>query len=131
MVLIKDKIDTLISKINWKVGKFSFLPIVFGLVMASLDVVMMFACKFIHLGSIPYSVGLTIATLAYSLQPYIFIKAMNYGNMTATNLIWNLSSDVIVTLSGIFVFSESIKGLRWLAILMSLVSLTLFAYTDD
>ena len=131
MVLIKDKIDTMISKINWKAGGFSFLPIVFGLVMASLDVVMMFVCKFVHLGSIPYGIGLAVATLAYSFQPYIFIKAMNYENMTATNLIWNLSSDVIVTLSGIFIFGESIKGLRWLAILMSLVSLTLFAYTDD
>jgi multidrug transporter EmrE-like cation transporter len=129
--MIKDFIDRWISKINWKVGTFSFLPIAFGLVMASLDIVMMFTCKFVQLGSIPYGVGLTLATLAYSLQPYLFVKSMNYENMTTTNLVWNLSSDVVVTLSGIFVFGESIKGLRWLAILMSLMSLTLFAYTDD
>lgn len=129
--MIKDFIDTWISKVNWKVGTFSLLPIAFGLVMASLDIVMMFACKLVQLGSISYGVGLTFATLAYSLQPYLFVKSMNYENMTATNLIWNLTSDVAVTLSGVFVFGESIKGLRWLAILMSLFSLTLFAYTDN
>ena len=129
--MIKDFIDTWISKINWKVGTFSLLPIAFGLVMASLDIVMMFTCKFVQLGAVPYGVGLTFATLAYSLQPYLFVKSMNYENMTTTNLVWNLSSDVVVTLSGSFVFGESIKGLRWLAILMSLVSLTLFAYTDN
>jgi multidrug transporter EmrE-like cation transporter len=50
--------------------------------------------------------------------------------MTVVNLIWNLMSNVIVTLMGVFWFGESIKGLRWVAIGMSLVSLTIFAYTD-
>lgn len=129
--MIKDFIDTLISKVNWKAGGFSFLPIAFGIVMALLDVVMMFTCKFVQLGSLAYGPGLVIATLAYSLQPYLFVKAMNYGNMTVTNLIWNLASDVIVTVSGVYVFQEKIHGLRWLAILMSLFALGLFAYTDN
>jgi multidrug transporter EmrE-like cation transporter len=51
--------------------------------------------------------------------------------MTVVNLIWNLMSDIIVTLSGVFLFGESIKGLRWLAIGMSVFSLCLLAYTDE
>jgi multidrug transporter EmrE-like cation transporter len=129
--MIKDGLDVLISKVNWKVGTFSFLPIAFGVGMALLDVVMMFTAKFVHTKTLSYPTGLTLATGVYALQPYLFMKAMNYENMTVTNLIWNLSSDVIVTLSGIFVFGESIKGLRWLAILMSVFSLGLFAYTDE
>jgi multidrug transporter EmrE-like cation transporter len=50
--------------------------------------------------------------------------------MTVVNLIWNLSSDVLVTLIGVFYFGETIKGLRWIAVCMALFSLGLFAYTD-
>jgi multidrug transporter EmrE-like cation transporter len=54
---------------------------------------------------------------------------MNYEGMAVLNLIWNLSSNFIITLAGVLVFKESIRGLRWLAILMSVFSLALFAYT--
>jgi multidrug transporter EmrE-like cation transporter len=99
--------------------------------MAAIDVVMMFTAKFVSLGSISYGMGLTIATLVYSVQPYLFIKATRLESMTVSNLIWNLTSDVLVTFSGVLVFKESIKGLRWVAIGMSMIALLLFAYTDD
>jgi multidrug transporter EmrE-like cation transporter len=51
--------------------------------------------------------------------------------MVVTNLVWNLSSNIIVTLQGVFIFGETIKGLRWVGIAMSLVSLALLAYTSD
>lgn len=127
----KDALDVFISKTNWKYGNFSILPIVFGLVMAAIDVVMMFTAKFVSLGSVSYGLGLTIATLVYSVQPYLFIKATRLESMTVSNLIWNLTSDVLVTFSGVMVFKESIKGLRWVAIGMSMIALLLFAYTDD
>lgn len=127
----KDAIDVFISKTNWKYGSFSILPIVFGLVMAVVDVLMMFTAKFVSLGSISYGLGLTIATLVYSVQPYLFIKATRLENMSVSNLIWNLTSNVLVTFSGVMVFKESIKGLRWVAIGMSMIAILLFAYTDD
>jgi multidrug transporter EmrE-like cation transporter len=131
MPQIKDLIDTaFITKVNWTWGSFSFLPIVFGVAMALVDVVMMFTAKFVHLGTIPYSIGLPVAMAAYSVQPYVFIKGMNYEGMAVMNLIWNLSSNVIITLAGVFLFKESIRGLRWVAILMSVFSLGLFAYTS-
>jgi len=127
----KDGIDVFISKTNWKYGSFSILPIVFGVVMAVVDVIMMFTAKFVSLGSISYGLGLTIATLVYSVQPYLFIKATRLENMSVSNLIWNLTSNVLVTFSGVMVFKESIKGLRWVAIGMSMIAILLFAYTDD
>lgn len=126
-----DLLDTFIKKTNWKYGGISTLPIAFGIVMATIDVIMMFTAKFVSLGSVTYGTGLIVATLVYSVQPYLFMKAMKVGNMTVTNLIWNLTSDVMVTLSGVLVFRESIKGLRWVAIGMSMVALFLFAYTDE
>ena len=46
------------------------------------------------------------------------------------NLVWNLSSDVLVTLMGVLWFGEKIQGARWIAVCMSLVALALFAYTS-
>ena len=127
---MKDYFDTMITSINWKFGNFSFLPIVFGITMAMFDVVMMSLAKLSKKGVISYGTALPLATLIYAVEPYIFFKSLNYESLTVMNLIWDLSSDIIVTLVGVFYFGESIKGLRWLAVLFSVFSLGLFAYTE-
>ena len=83
------------------------------------------------IGTLSREVGIPLSMGLYALEPLIFLKAMNYDGMVVTNLVWNLMSDVIVTLQGIFIFGESIKGLRWVGVLMSLFSLGLMAYTDS
>ena len=108
-----------------------FTPILFGVSMSVLDVIMMSLGKFAMKRKIGYGLALTIATLAYSLEPYLFFTALQYESLTAMNLIWDLSSDILVTLVGIFYFKESIKGLRWLAVLFAVFSIILFAYTHD
>ncbi len=125
-----DLFDTIVSKMDWKWGNFSMLPIFLGMMMASLDVVMMSLAKLSKTGRIAYSTALPSATLIYALEPYIFFKSMKYESLTTMNLIWDLSSDIIVTLVGVFYFKETIKGIRWLAVLFALFSLALFAYTD-
>ena len=126
-----DIFDNFITSINWKWGSFNMLPIWFGVVMALLDIIMMSSAKMIHTGSLSWNVGFPLSTGSYALQPFLFLKALSHSNMTVTNLIWNLASDILVTLQGVLIFGESIKGLRWLAIAMSLFSLGLFAYTDS
>ena len=128
---MKDFFDKLISSTNWKIGKFNSLPIFLGVLMASLDVIMMSLAKYTNKGKIPFGVGLTLGTLVYSIEPYIFFKSLNYESLLTMNLIWDLTSDLLVTLLGIFWFKESIKGLRWLAILFAIFSLGLFAYTEQ
>jgi multidrug transporter EmrE-like cation transporter len=131
MTKAKDFIDKWISTINWKVGNFNTLPIFFGSMMALIDIFMMSTIKMISQGSISSSWGTPMAVVLYALEPLIFLKALNYEGMVGINLIWNLASNVIVTLQGVLFFGESIKGLRWLAITMSICSLGLLAYTDE
>ena len=128
---MKDIFDTWVTSINWKIGKFSVLPIVFGFSMSILDVLMMGIAKMSNKGQIPVGTALPLATLAYSLEPFLFMKSLKYESLTVMNLIWDLTSDVLVTLMGVLYFKESIKGLRWLAVLFALFSLGLFAYTED
>ena len=130
MTVPKDFVDGVIKSVNWTVGKFDLLPIVFGIVMALIDISMMGTLKLVDQGKLAYAIGFPIATLLYAFEPYVFLKAMTNSNMVVTNLIWNLASNILVTLAGVFFFGESIKGLKWLAIAMSLFSLAIFAYSD-
>jgi multidrug transporter EmrE-like cation transporter len=130
MTVPKDFVDGIIKSVNWTVGKFDLLPIVFGIVMALIDISMMGTLKLVDQGKLAYAIGFPIATLLYAFEPYVFLKAMSNSNMVITNLIWNLASNILVTLAGVFFFGESIKGLKWLAIAMSLFSLAIFAYSD-
>ena len=127
---MKDFVDVLIKSVNWKAGKFDMLPIVFGAVMALIDITMMGTLKLVDQGKLAYAVGFPIATVLYAFEPYVFLKAMTHSNMVVTNLIWNLASNILVTLTGVFLFGESIKGLKWLAIGLSLFSLAIFAYSE-
>jgi multidrug transporter EmrE-like cation transporter len=127
---MKDFVDTFIQSVNWKLGSFDLLPILFGLVMALIDITMMGTLKFVDQGKLAYNIGFPIATLLYAFEPYVFLKAMAHSNMLTTNLIWNLASNILVTLAGVFFFKEKIKGLKWLAIGLSLFSLGIFAYSD-
>jgi multidrug transporter EmrE-like cation transporter len=128
MTVPKDFVDGIIKTVNWKVGNFDILPIVFGIVMALIDISMMGTLKLVDQGKLAYAIGFPIATLLYAFEPYVFLKAMSNSNMVITNLIWNLASNILVTLSGVFFFGESIQTPKWLAIGMSLVSLAIFAY---
>jgi len=128
---MKDFFDLWISSVNWKVGKFSVLPIVFGLAMAFIDVIMMSLAKYSSKGQISFGTALSLATLVYAIEPFLFFKSLKHESLTAMNLIWDLTSDVLVTVLGVFWFKESIKGLRWLAVLFAIFSLGLFAYTEQ
>jgi EamA domain-containing membrane protein RarD len=128
---MKDFVDTWIKTVNWKIGKINVLPTLFGLVMAFLDILMMSLAKLVKNKTISYSVALPLATTIYALEPYIFFKSLNYESMVVMNLLWDLTSDIMVTLVGIFWFGESIKGLRIFAFLFAIISIGLFAYTEE
>ena len=127
----EDVIDRFVKQVNWKIGKFNTLPIFFGTLMATVDIFMMSSVKMIHQGTIPYSWGIPMSICFYALQPLIFLKAMTYEGMVVTNLVWNLMSNIIITIQGVLVFGESIKGLRWVGIAMAIFSLGFLAYTGD
>jgi multidrug transporter EmrE-like cation transporter len=126
-----DLFDGIIERMNWKIGNFAMRPILFGVAMALLDIVMMGTIKLVHTGGVSGSIGIPMSVGVYALQPLVFLKAMKFESMTVVNLIWNMMSNIIVTLQGVFIFGESIKGIRWLGISMSLVSLAILAYSND
>ena len=110
----------------------SLLPIVFGVGMALLDVVMMSTVKQVTAGALPVRTGIPFAVVVYALEPLLFWQSMviTGESMTIMNLVWDLTSDILITLLGVFWFGEKVGGLRVVGVCLSLVALTIFATTE-
>jgi multidrug transporter EmrE-like cation transporter len=69
-----------------------------------------------------------VPMMLYAVSPFIFLKALAGESLTIMNLVWDLSSDVIVTLIGLFVFAEKISPVKLIGVLTGIVSLFLLTY---
>jgi multidrug transporter EmrE-like cation transporter len=68
-----------------------------------------------------------IVTVLYMIQPWIFLKGLNFTSMTVLNLSWDLLSDILVTVSGLLYFRESLTEYKLIGVLFALLAITLFA----
>jgi multidrug transporter EmrE-like cation transporter len=69
--------------------------------------------------------------LLYAASPFVFLKGLATESLTILNLVWDLSSDVIITLIGLLVFKETIPPLKLLGVALSFVALFLMSYEGD
>jgi EamA domain-containing membrane protein RarD len=100
--------------------------ILIGLLLAIFDMFNMSAMKSITINRAPRMLMLLVTAL-YAVQPWIFIKGLNFTSMTVLNLSWDLLSDILVTLSGLLYFRESLTEYKLLGVLFALVAIILFA----
>lgn len=110
--------------------RFEWIPIAFGTVMASIDVFMLGLIKAISLDRTRLFKYMIIPTIAYAIQPWIFFSSLRFESLTVMNLMWDLISDVLVTLTGFFYFKEKIGPYKTIGVLMSLVAMTLMSLED-
>jgi multidrug transporter EmrE-like cation transporter len=97
-----------------------------GFIMALNDILSFGLTKQFYLKKIVNKLGLILPMLLYSFQIPLFYVGLQTMNMTVLNIIWNLFSNILVTLVGIFYFHEKINGLKYVAIAFALSSLILF-----
>ena len=72
-------------------------------------------------------IGMIVPMVLYSLQMPLFYLGLQHTSMAILNISWNLASNILVTLVGIFYFREQITHMKTAAILLALSSLGLFA----
>ena len=99
--------------------------ITYGLIMAFNDVITMSINKEIILGNI-MSNWLPFICILYGLQMYIFNKGLQVTQMSVLNLTWNLFSNIIITIIGIYYFKENISDLESYGLAFALFALFLF-----
>ncbi len=110
--------------------QFDLTALGFGGSMALIDAFILSALKAFSLGWLQWRGFLIIAMLVYSCQPLIFLESLKHNSLTVMNLMWDVMSDVIVTVIGLFYFSEKLTKFKKLGVFFSFISIILLTWKD-
>jgi multidrug transporter EmrE-like cation transporter len=110
---------------------FDYTAILYATVMSLNDVGMLGLIKEVSKSSAKYAGLMIIPTLAYAVQPWVFLSAMKTETMTIMNISWDLLSVVLVSLVGIFYFGEKIGRVQMVGLVLAFISLTLLSWKED
>jgi multidrug transporter EmrE-like cation transporter len=108
-----------------------WVPLSFALLMALFDVGMMSIIKSYSIGSLKSIKWMIIPTIAYAIQPWIFLQSLSFSSMIAMNLLWDLISDVLVTANGYFIYKEELSRTRMIGVGLSIISMYLLSCKDS
>ncbi len=109
---------------------FNLIPIAMATTMASIDTIVLAGLKKYDMGTITWRGIVPIAMLIYSFQPYLFLQALQYESMTVMNILWDVISDILVTVMGIFYFKEQISSLKQVGLAFAFVAIVLMSYDE-
>jgi hypothetical protein len=105
------------------------IGLLIGGLLATTDVTAMSIMKQITIGN--YSMMyMGLVSLIYAIQPWIFLKGIGYSGMTVMNLSWDMMSDILVTVVGLFYFREKLSGTKLLGVGFALLAVFLFSYDN-
>lgn len=97
--------------------------------MALIDAFILSSIKAYSLGWIKWR-GVIIAMLVYAFQPLIVLESLNVGSLIVMNLLWDVMSDVLVTVFGIVYFKEKRSNVKMLGVVLSFISLVLLSWKE-
>jgi len=105
-----------------------YIPVLFGLTMAFIDVFVLGALRLKHEHPARLSKWvLPIAFLVYGLQSILFYKSLDYSNLVVMNMMWDVSSDILVSVVGYFFFREILSASQIAGVLLGMVSIYLLS----
>jgi len=99
----------------------------YGGAMAVIDTVILSLLKAKSLGTFDGMWIIVVSMAIYACQPLIFLQSLKYETLTVMNLVWDMASDVLVTLTGVGLFGEKLSLRRWAGVCLSFVSLCLLS----
>ena len=108
--------------------RMKYVPVLFGFAMALVDVFVLGALRLKH--ERPERISrwiLPIAFLVYGLQSIVFYKSLDYSNLIIMNLLWDVSSDILVSLVGFLFFKEVMSKSEIVGVFLGMVSIYLLS----
>ena len=96
-----------------------------ALFMASIDVIVLSLLKMKYLNEITGNWVFVVAFLVYGCQSIIFYKSLQYSSLTQMNILWDVTSDLLVTIVGLYVFKEVITSTQKIGILFAIAAIFL------
>jgi drug/metabolite transporter (DMT)-like permease len=110
--------------------RFNWYTLGFGALLALIDSISLPILKGVKMNEWPRWL-LSIPICLYALDPIIFYTALGTESLTIMNIVWDLMSDVIVTIIGIFFFKEVLPLSKKIGVGMSFIGLFLMTYEGD
>lgn len=105
--------------INWR-------TITYGLTFGTLDAIALPIVKGVSIGW--DKAWMIVPVLMYATSPFILLSALRQETLTIMNLVWDLTSDLIVTFIGLVIFAESLSPMKFLGVLFSFMALFCMSY---
>jgi drug/metabolite transporter (DMT)-like permease len=109
---------------------FDLTALGFGGAMATIDAFILSTLKAYSLGWLEWRGFIIIAMLVYGCQPLLFLQSLKFNSLTVMNLLWDVMSDVVVTIIGLFYFKEKLTKFKKMGVILSLVSIILLTWKD-
>jgi len=107
------------------------LQYLYAFYLASVDAIVLSLLKAKSVGRLTGAWMLPFSALVYAIQPLVFYNALSFESMTIMNILWDVMSDVVVTLVGVLVFGESLNAIQYAGIALSLIGITLLGYKNE
>ena len=104
--------------------------LLFGLMFGMIDAISLPTVKAVRLGSLGLG-WMVVPFVLYAFSPFLFLHGLKTESLTILNLVWDLSSDLIITLIGLFFFMEKISYTKMMGVALSFVSLLLMTYESQ
>jgi drug/metabolite transporter (DMT)-like permease len=105
---------------------FKLMPIVFAIAMASIDAIILPIIKYVNDGIYPFHL-LILPVIIYAFQPILFYMSLKFSTLTSMNILWDLMSDVIVTIIGILYLKEKLHYTSKWGLIFAFIAIILFA----
>jgi drug/metabolite transporter (DMT)-like permease len=107
----------------------NYRTLLFGLILGSIDAIVLPITKAVHNGLNPWA--MLIPVVVYASTPLIFLTGLASETLSIMNLVWDLTSTVIITLIGVFFFREQLPPLKLLGVFFSFIALFFMTYEGN
>jgi multidrug transporter EmrE-like cation transporter len=102
----------------------------FGLGFGLLDALSLPVIKSVSSGFLNMK-WMIVPFLLYAASPFIFLQGLKAETLTILNLVWDLTSDLVVTFIGLVFFGETIGYTKGLGVCLSFLALFLMSYESE
>lgn len=110
--------------------QFDLTALGFGGTMALIDGLILSSLKAYNLGWFQWRGIILITMVIYACQPLLFLESLKHSSLTAMNLLWDVMSDVIVSVIGVYYFQEKLTRFKRAGVLLSFISIILLTWKD-
>jgi drug/metabolite transporter (DMT)-like permease len=102
----------------------------YGASLAIGDSIVLSTLRAFNAGMIKWRGIVPLAMLFYSFQPLIFLNSLSHNSLTVMNLLWDVMSDVSVSIIGLFYFGEKLTKFKKMGVFLSIISIILLTWKD-